>query len=143
MAFGILPREQLGRVMVVDDEADVRRVVRGHLEKANYEVIEAENGEEAIALLNAGDNPVYVDTIICDIRMPKINGADAISYFRREYPSVPILVLTGFPDLKMATSFLQQGVVDYLVKPVEREHLIAAVARAVEQHEMFKGQFTA
>ncbi|HZS12675.1 MAG TPA: response regulator [Nitrospirales bacterium] len=142
MAFGILPREQFGRVMIVDDEADIRKVVRMHLEKANYEVIEAENGDEAIKLLNAGDNPVYVDTIICDIRMPKINGVDAVAYFRRQYPSLPILILTGFPDVKMATSFLQQGVVDYLVKPVERDVLVNAVKRAVDQHEMFKDQFT-
>jgi two-component system chemotaxis response regulator CheY len=128
--------------MVVDDEPDIRRVVRMHLEKANYEVIEAQNGEEAITLLNSGDNPVYVDTIICDIRMPKMGGVDAVSYFRREYPSIPLLILTGFPDVKMATSFLQQGAVDYLVKPVERDVLVAAVKRAVDQHEMFKGQFT-
>ncbi|TAJ22883.1 MAG: response regulator [Nitrospirae bacterium] len=136
------PREQLGRVMVVDDEADIRKVVRMHLEKANYEVIEATNGEEAIALLNSGDNPVYVDVILCDIRMPKVNGVAAIEYFRQQYPSLPIVVLTGFPDVQMATSFLKQGVLDYLVKPVEKEHLIATIKKAVDQHEMMKGQFT-
>lgn len=136
------PREQFGRVMVVDDEADIRKVVRMHLEKANYEVIEATNGEEAIALLNSGDNPVYVDVILCDIRMPKVNGVAAIEYFRQQYPSLPIVVLTGFPDVQMATSFLKQGVLDYLVKPVEKEHLIATIKKAVDQHEMMKGQFT-
>ena len=140
MAFGILPREQLGRVMVVDDEPDIRKVVRLHLEKANFEVIEASNGEDAIKLLNAGDNPVYVDAIICDIRMPKVNGIDAINYFRTQYPSVPIIVLTGFPDVKMATSFMQHGVVDYLVKPVEREALVTAVKKAVDKH-LFDEEF--
>ena len=135
------PREQFGRVMVVDDEADIRKVVRMHLEKANYEVIEATNGEEAIALLNSGDNPVYVDVILCDIRMPKVNGIAAIEYFRQQYPSLPIVVLTGFPDVQMATSLLKQGVLDYLVKPVEKEHLIATIKKAVDQHEMMKGQF--
>jgi two-component system chemotaxis response regulator CheY len=136
------PREQFGRVMVVDDEADIRKVVRTHLAKANYEVIEAENGEEAIKLLNQGDNPVYVDTILCDIRMPKVNGIEAIQYFRQQYPSIPLVVLTGFPDLQMATSLIQQGVLDYLVKPVEKDRLVATVKKAVDQHQLMKGQFT-
>lgn len=136
------PRGQLGRVLVVDDESDIRKVVRTHLEKANYEVIEAENGAEAIKLLNAGDNPMYVDMILCDIRMPKLNGIDAIEYFRTEYPALPLVVLTGFPDLQMATSLLKQGVMDYLVKPVEKEKLIDTVKKAVESRLVFKDQFT-
>ena len=130
-----------GRVLIVDDERDIRKVVRLHLEKAGYEVQEAENGEDAIRILNSGDNPVCVDTIICDIRMPKINGVEAIQYFRKEYPSLPVIVLTGFPDVSMATSFLKQGVVDYLVKPVEKERLLQAVKTAVDSH-VFDDHFT-
>lgn len=136
------PRQQLGRVLVVDDEPDIRKVVRTHLEKADYEVIEAENGAEAIAILNAGDNPMYVDMILCDIRMPKLNGIEAIEYFRKEYPSLPLVVLTGFPDLQMATALLKQGVMDYLVKPVEKDKLIDTVKKAVDSRLVFKNQFT-
>ena len=105
-----------GRVLVVDDEPDIWRV----------EVIEA------------GENGLLLDVVICDIRMPKINGAEAVAYFRSNYPRVPLIVLTGFPDTDMATSFLRQGVVDYLVKPVEGEKLRAAVARAIDQRELAK-----
>jgi len=135
------PRQQLGRVLVVDDEPDIRKMVRTHLERANFEVVEAENGSDAIALLNSGDNPVYVDMILCDIRMPKLNGIDAIDYFRREYPALPLVVLTGFPDLHMATTLLRRGVTDYLVKPVEKDKLLQTVHKAVEAREMFKNQF--
>jgi two-component system chemotaxis response regulator CheY len=125
-----------GRVLVVDDEPDVRKVVRMTLQKAGYEVLEAENGEKAIETINAGENRLLLDVVICDIRMPKINGVEAIAYFRSNYPRVPLLVLTGFPDAEMASSFLRQGVVDYLVKPVEGEKLRAAVARAMEQRSL-------
>jgi two-component system chemotaxis response regulator CheY len=74
-----------------------------------------------------------VDVVICDIRMPKINGLEAITYFRRQYPSVPVIVLTGYPDIQLATDLLKQGVVDYLVKPVERDKLVACVERAMER----------
>jgi two-component system chemotaxis response regulator CheY len=125
-----------GRVLIVDDEADVRKVVRMTLQKAGYDVLEAENGEKAIETINAGENRLLLDILICDIRMPKINGVEAIAYFRANYPRVPVIVLTGFPDADMATSMLRQGVVDYLVKPVEGEKLRESVARAMEQREL-------
>jgi two-component system chemotaxis response regulator CheY len=125
-----------GRVLIVDDEADVRKVVRMTLQKAGYDVLEAENGEKAIETINAGENRLLLDVLICDIRMPKINGVEAIAYFRANYPRVPVIVLTGFPDADMATSMLRQGVVDYLVKPVEGEKLRESVARAMEQREL-------
>ena len=125
-----------GRVLIVDDEADVRKVVRMTLQKAGYDVLEAENGEKAIETINAGENRLLLDVLVCDIRMPKINGVEAIAYFRANYPRVPVIVLTGFPDADMATSMLRQGVVDYLVKPVEGEKLRESVARAMEQREL-------
>ncbi len=125
-----------GRVLVVDDEPDIRKVVRMTLQKANYDVLEAENGEKAIEIINTGENRLMLDVVICDIRMPKINGIEAIAYFRKEYPRVPLIVLTGFPDTDMATTLLREGVVDYLVKPVEGEKLRAAVERAMGQREL-------
>jgi len=125
-----------GRVMIVDDEPDIRKVVRMTLQKAGYDVLEAEDGEKAIEVINTGENRLMLDVIICDIRMPKINGVEAIAYFRKEYPRVPVVVLTGFPDVNMATSFLNDGVVDYLVKPVEGEKLKASVAKAMDQRDI-------
>lgn len=125
-----------GRVMIVDDEPDVRKLVRMTLEKAGYDVLEAEDGEKAIEAINTGENRMMLDLIICDIRMPKINGVEAISYFRKEYPNVKLIVLTGFPETDMATTFMRQGVVDYLVKPVEGGKLKASVAKAMEQREI-------
>lgn len=129
--FGIPQKNSRGRVLVIDDEADVRKSVTMALTKSGYEVIEAEDGQQAIGLINSGDNPLAVDVIICDIRMPKVNGIEAVSYFRAQYPSRPVLVLTGFPDVQLATDLLKQGVVDYLVKPIEREKLAAAVESAM------------
>ncbi len=125
-----------GRVLVVDDEPDIRKIVRMTLDKAGYQTLEAEDGEKAIEVINTGDNRLMLDVMICDIRMPKINGVEAIAYFQKEYPRVPLIVLTGFPDTEMAASFLRQGVVDYLVKPVEGEKLKATVARAMEQRSL-------
>ena len=125
-----------GRVLVVDDEPAVRTIVRMILEKAGYEVLEADNGEAAIAALNTGENRLVLDLIICDIRMPKINGVQAIEYFQREYPHVPVIVLTAYPETKMAVSFMRSGVADYLIKPVDARKLKDAVDKAMERRQL-------
>lgn len=126
-------------ILVIDDEEEIRSVVKHHLVKANYKVIEAANGEEAIEKINEGDNPLTIDAAICDIRMPKINGIEAISYFRQEYPSVSIIVITGFPDATLAVSLMKKGVKDYIVKPVEKEKLLAAVKKVVSERAQSGG----
>ncbi|HJR75372.1 MAG TPA: response regulator [Nitrospiraceae bacterium] len=125
-----------GRILIVDDEPAIRAVIRRMLEKAGYDVVEADNGETAIEVINTGENRLMLDAVICDIRMPKINGLDALAYFRGAYPRVPLIVLTGYPDTEMAISCLREGVVDYLMKPVDGEQLKAAVEKAMEQRAM-------
>jgi two-component system chemotaxis response regulator CheY len=134
LLFGALTGN--GRVLVVDDEPSVRTIVRLILEKAGYDVLEAENGERAIEALNAGENRLVLDVVICDIRMPKINGVQAIEYFQKEYPHVPVIVLTAYPETKMAVSFIRSGVADYLIKPVDAQRLRAAVEKAMEHRQL-------
>ncbi len=99
----------LGRVLVVDDEAPIRSLLRTMLTQAGYDVEEAEDGGKAVEILNSGDNPLMVDVIICDIRMPRINGLEAITYFRAQYPSLPVIVLTGYHDEQLAFSLLNKA----------------------------------
>jgi len=127
----------LHHVLIIDDEKEVRDVIQLQLGGSRYEVLEAEDGEQGIAFLN--ENALTVDVIICDVRMPKINGVEAVKYFRREYPSTPVIVLTGYPDVNLAVEFMRQGAVEYLVKPVEKEQLIAAVENAAAKRTLFSG----
>ena len=120
-----------GKILIIDDEEDVREVLKFHLSGQNYQTIEAENGEEGIRLLKSADNMINVGVILCDIRMPKVNGIDCIQYLRKEAPGIPIVVVTGFPDTEMATQLLKDGVKDYLVKPVDKEKLVSVVQKQV------------
>ena len=128
-----------GRVLVVDDEENVRKLVRMSLTKAGYDVEEAENGEEAEKIIQAKDNPLMVDVILCDIRMPKVNGIEAIAFFQKEFPSVPIVVITGFPDTEMAVNFMKQGVMDYVPKPIDGAKLLDIVSKAMAKRASLKG----
>lgn len=125
-----------GRVLVVDNEFTTRTVVRTVLEQAGYEVMEADNGKTAAAAMNTGENRVMLDAVICDNEMPKVNGFDVMAYIRHEFSRVPIIVLTGAPDIDSATSLLREGVVDYLVKPVDGTRLTGAMAQAMERRDM-------
>ena len=120
-----------GRVLVIDDEEDVREVLKLHLEGAGYNVLEAEDGEDGINTLRSGDNMINVGVILCDIRMPKVNGAECVDYLRKQAPGIPVVMVTGYPDTEMAISFLNKGVKDYLVKPVEKEKLLGVVGKMV------------
>lgn len=122
-----------GRVMILDDEDNVRKVLRLALTKAGYDVVEARHGGEGIEAIGSDDNMLMMDVILTDIRMPKINGLEAIAYFQEQYPSVPIIVVTGYPDQQMATDLLSRGVFDYLVKPVDSAKLLKTVAAAMDK----------
>ena len=131
---------KLGRVLVVDDVAVVRKFIQTTLANAGYEVVEAENNEQAIGVMQGMTDLLPVDAILSDLRMPQINGAELIAYFRRQYPAIPVVALTAYPDVEMAVSLMRQGIMDFLVKPVLQDELLSVVKRAVDQSVLHKKQ---
>ncbi len=127
-----------GKILIIDDEQDVREVIKLHLEGEGFNILEAENGEEAINTLREEDNMVNVGVILCDIRMPKVNGVECVDFLRREAPGIPVVVVTGYPDTEMATAFMKKGVKDYLVKPVEKQKLVETITKLVAAGKDFE-----
>ena len=123
----------LGRVLIVDDDSDIRQSVRLILTKAGYDVIEAEDGQLGVDKAKAGDNPLMLNTIICDLQMPNMGGMEAIPFFRTQFPSCPVIVLTGAGTVENASILFKQGVIEFLTKPVDQPLLLAAVEKAVNQ----------
>jgi two-component system chemotaxis response regulator CheY len=122
-----------GRVLVVDDVATVRRPIGMTLARAGYEVVEAESGEQAIKLVQDVRSPLTVDVILCDIRMIREKAIETITFFRQQYPMIPVVVLTAYQDVELAVSLMRQGAFDFLVKPVLQDDLLTVVSKAVEQ----------
>ena len=107
LCLGFLsPKKRLrgtkGCVMVVEDEKEVRETIRVKLEGAGYDVIETEDGEKAIKAMGSGKNSLDVDVIITDV--PKGKGLEAITYFKRHYPRISLIGLTGLPPFEMGNS---------------------------------------
>lgn len=127
-----------GKIFIIDDEEHVRKTVGLVLQQGGYDVLEAADGEEAIAAIQSCPTGFSADAIICDIGLPKVNGHEVIAFIRARLPSVPVIVLTGYPDVQSAASLFKQGVVDYLVKPAQAPTLLDAVRRAIGEQAVFE-----
>ena len=96
-------------------------------------------GKPAINALKSGDNPIAVDAIICDLEMPKMGGIEAIPNLLFQFPSCPIIILSGSITLESATRLFKpgvlfkQGVGAFLSKPIDQERLLSAVNKAVNK----------
>lgn len=122
-----------GRVLVVDDEADVRKSVRLILTKAGYDVDEAEDPEAGVTLVKSGANKVPLSAIVTDLNMPTVNEIIVIPYLRSQFPSCPVIVLSGSKMLDRSAKLFKDAGVEFLAKPVNQEHLLGALNKAASK----------
>jgi len=117
-----------GRVLLVDDQHDLRRLLERMLVKAGHQVVTASNGREAIALSSQS----RFDVVISDVRMPDLGGVELLERLRAEDADLPVLLLSGSPDLETAMKAVEYAAFEYLVKPVGFDKLRESTARAIE-----------
>jgi len=122
-----------GRVLVVDDEADVRKSVRLILSKAGYDVDEAEDPEVGVVQVKSGANKLPLNAIITDLNMPKINEIIVVPYLRSQFPSCPVIVLSGSKMMERSAKLFKDAGVEFLAKPINQEQLLGAVNKAVNK----------
>ena len=122
-----------GRVLIVDDEADVRKSVRLILTKAGYDVEEAEHPEAGATLVKSGANRLPLNAIITDLSMPTVNEIIVIPYLHSQFPSCPIIVLSGSKMMDRSAKLFKDAKVQFLAKPIDQEQLLGAIKRAVEE----------
>ncbi|HEX2870287.1 MAG TPA: response regulator [Polyangiaceae bacterium] len=125
------PAEPAGssRVLLVDDQPEVRRVVRRSLAKAGYEVVEARNGRIAVELAREST----FDLVISDVRMPDMSGLELLSALHAHDPDLPVVLTSGWPGPDGTLDADAVGAFAYLQKPVPFEVMREAVRGAVEQ----------
>jgi two-component system, sensor histidine kinase and response regulator len=115
----------MAKILIVDDEADLRNAVDAMLSLKGHVVIHAEDGVQALESIKK-DSP---DVVICDIEMPKLKGFDVLSELR-ENPAIseiPIIFLTGKTDISYLVKAMQLNVNDFLTKPFTEEDLLGAI----------------
>jgi two-component system chemotaxis response regulator CheY len=117
------------RVLLVDDQPEVRRVVRRSLAKAGYEVVEAWNGQVAVELVRESS----FDLVISDVRMPDMSGLELLSALHRHDPDLPVVLTSGWPGPDGTLDADAIGAFAYLQKPVPFEVMREVVRGAVER----------
>lgn len=119
-------------VLVVDDEASVRRVLAAMLEQADIPYKSAPSGEEALKSLQRET----FDAVISDLQMPGMSGMDLLAQVRRQYPHLPFLMATGVDDIRVGIQAMHQGADDYLVKPLQMDAVTISLERAVHRKRL-------
>jgi two-component system, OmpR family, alkaline phosphatase synthesis response regulator PhoP len=112
-----------GHILVIDDEASLRKTMARILQQAGFQVTTAEDAEQGLAFLKTST----FDLILTDLRMPGIHGLDALKLITANYPSLPVILFTAQPDVNSAVEALRHGATDYLLKPLKPEVLIERV----------------
>ena len=117
-----------GRVLLVDDNGALRRVFGRALTRAGYAVVEVSNGAEAMTLVPEGE----FDVVVSDVRMPDMDGVELLMAIHERDADLPVLLISGDPDLDTAMKAVKFGAFEYLTKPVPLSGLETSVARAME-----------
>jgi len=120
------------RLLVVDDEKNIREGLAEYLEEEGYEVACAKDGEEAWKLFSGGD----IDLVITDLRMPGIGGEELMRRILAQAPGFPVIMLTGHGSVETAVNSMRDGAWDFLTKPVDMDHLSLIIKRALENREL-------
>jgi DNA-binding response OmpR family regulator len=126
----------VGRILVIDDEATLRRTLTRILEKAGCQVETAEDGRQALIFLGGSE----FDLVFLDIHLPHIDGIEVLREVRQQNQSLPVVLLTGYGTMQSAVEALRLGATDYLLKPIDPDVLVSRTRtilreRAVEQRK--------
>ena len=121
------------KVLIVDDEEGILDVAEGYFQKKGYQVYTAPNGIEALEILER----VNIECLFTDINMPMMDGLELAEKVRQIESTLPVVVMTGFPSLENSIQTLKNGVVDYLIKPVNLEQMELTLKRILRERELF------
>ena len=124
----------MSKILVIEDEAAIRRVLVKILNEENekYEIEEAENGASGMEMIRKSD----YDLVLCDIKMPKMDGVEVLQEARREKPEIPFIMISGHGDLDTAVQTMRLGAFDYISKPPDLNRLLTTVRNALDRKEL-------
>jgi DNA-binding response OmpR family regulator len=123
-----------GHILIIDDEASLRQTLARILQRDGYEVTSVASGTEGISIVSQHS----FDLVYLDIRMPDMNGLDALKTIHAQLPELPVILFTAQPDLHSAVEALRRGAIDYLMKPLKPETVLARTRSILSEQQKKK-----
>ena len=120
------------KILVADDEPAHRQMIEAVLAAEGYEVTQAEDGKAAISAIEDR----FYDLVIMDIRMPNVDGIQALQKIKQISPDIPVIIMTAYASVGTAVDALKSSAYDYLIKPLDIEELKILVAKALHHHQL-------
>ena len=122
----------MAKILLLDDEPQIRRAVALHLTKNGHEVVSCENGREGLVCLEREN----FDLIITDLKMPELSGSELLQKMREEKIEIPVIVLTGFASVESAVEAMKLGAADYITKPPQLDEITLKVKKILSRQEL-------
>ena len=126
------------RILVVDDEPNMRRVLCKLVRRDGFETVEAANGVAALEILDKAE----VDVVLTDLKMPQMNGIELLAEVRRRRVGIPVILLTAHGTIGSAVEALKRGAFDFLTKPFEPDEIRQVVTKAVATRKLEEAETT-
>jgi len=121
------------RVLVVDDDQGLRMAVKSALQSLSQFLIEeAQDGQAGVEKVKAGN----FDVVLLDVDMPRLNGLEALKQIKEHNPGLIVIMMTAFAAINQAVTAVKDGAYNYLQKPVDPEHLLALIERAIAANKL-------
>ena len=120
------------RILIIDDEKAIRNTLRDILQYEKFEVDEAADGLEGLKKAEAGN----FDLILCDIKMPKIDGIEVLSKLQEMNPDLPVVMISGHGTIETAVEAIKKGAYDYIAKPPDLNRLLVTVRNAMDRSSL-------
>jgi two-component system response regulator HydG len=110
----------MAKILVIDDDRDICLLLKRFLTKHNYEVAEVYAGKKALDLINS----FTPDLVMCDFRLDDMDGTTLLTKIKEVLPEVPVIIMTGYSDIKVAVEVMKLGAYDYIGKPLFPDEFI-------------------
>lgn len=119
------------KILVIDDDRDMCLLLKRFLSKHGFEIEDANTTKKALELL---DNTEY-DLVLCDFRLDNMDGKTMLVKIKEKYPHMPVIIITGYSDIKIAVEVMKLGAFDYVTKPLFPDEIILTIRKALEKTE--------
>jgi len=122
------------RVLIVDDEEDIRDILSDRLQAYGYEIVTAADGLEALEKVEK----TSPDLVLLDIQLPKLGGMEVLSRIKREHPQITVIMITAHGKIQLAVDAIKQGAYDFVEKPFNPDLIRIKVDNAIERHTLLR-----